>query len=148
MLFTSQHERVPALMTRYNGNDARPYTVVFSHGNGEDMFLNARRVRRLSTALKCNVLSYDFVGYSTSRLEGYAPSEQGCYRAINAAYGYLTRDLGVAPENVILYGRSIGSGPTVHLASSRQCRDTIGGVVLECGILSAIKVCMQLCGCG
>ena len=84
----------------------------------------------------CHVFAYDYVGYSTSQLEGDAPSEQGCVRAITAAWAYLTQDLGVAPGDIVLYGRSIGSGPTCALASLPQCRDSIAGVVLQCPILS------------
>jgi len=146
MLRTSRGERVPAMLYRYEDANAaatapkRPLTILYSHGNAEDMFLNDRRMRALCAATRCNILAYDFVGYSTSRFEGHTPSEHGCFRAIEAAYGYLTTDLGVAPEQIVLYGRSIGSGPTVHLASLRQCRHRVAGVVLECGILSAIKV--------
>jgi len=57
-----------------------------------------------------SVFAYDYVGYSTSQLEGDAPSEDGCLRAINAAWEYLTKDFGLAPADIVLYGRSIGSG--------------------------------------
>ena len=86
------------------------------------------------------MFAYDYVGYSTSQLEGDAPSEAGCLRAITAAWEYLTRDLGVSPGDIVLYGRSIGSGPTCDLASRPGCRDAIAGVVLQCPILSGGSV--------
>ena len=58
----------------------------------------------------CDVFAYDYVGYSTSGLEGRAPSEQGCNLAIRAAWDYLTRDRGIDPGDIILFGKSIGSG--------------------------------------
>ena len=60
--------------------------------------------------MNANVFAYDYVGYSTSAFEGFAPSEQGCVNAIAAAWDYLTDDLGVSPASIVLYGRSIGSG--------------------------------------
>ena len=49
------------------------------------------------------MFAYDYVGYSTSGLEGHAPSEAGCYRAITAAYAHLTRTLGIHPSSIVVY---------------------------------------------
>ncbi|KAB0398416.1 hypothetical protein E2I00_001624 [Balaenoptera physalus] len=46
------------------------------------------------------------------------PSEKNLYADINAAWQALRTRYGVSPENIILYGQSIGTVPTVHLASS------------------------------
>ncbi|CAE8720296.1 unnamed protein product, partial [Polarella glacialis] len=86
-----------------------------------------------------SILSYEYVGYSLSRLEGFAASEQGCYRSIDAAWTYLTRDLRVAPGDIVLWGRSIGSGPTVDLACRPLARGC-AGVVLQCPIASGGRV--------
>ena len=43
---------------------------------------------------------------------------------IDAAYAYLTRDCGIDPKQIIAYGRSIGSGPTVDL-----CARHVGGMI-------------------
>jgi dienelactone hydrolase len=40
-------------------------------------------------------------------------------------YDYLTQDLEIDCENIILLGRSIGSGPATHLATTRKCRALI-----------------------
>jgi pimeloyl-ACP methyl ester carboxylesterase len=93
----------------------------------------------------CHVFAYDYVGYSTSQLEGDAPSEAGCVRAIQAAWDYLTQDLGLEPGDIVLYGRSIGSGPTCALASSLPCRAAVAGVVLQSPVYSGASV---LLGCG
>ena len=42
-------------------------------------------------------------------------------------YSYVTGELGVPPERLILWGRSVGGGPSVHLAS----RHPVAGMVLE-----------------
>ena len=48
------------------------------------------------------------------------PSEKNLYADIEAAWHVLRTRLGVAPENIILYGQSIGTVPTVDLASKYQ----------------------------
>mmetsp|Transcript_32659 Transcript_32659/g.68981 ORF Transcript_32659/g.68981 Transcript_32659/m.68981 type:complete len:781 (+) Transcript_32659:740-3082(+) len=45
-----------------------------------------------------------------------SPSETSCYTNICSAYDYLTKVEGVLPKHVILYGKSVGSGPTCWLA--------------------------------
>lgn len=132
-----ERERIPAIFHRYKG---AKFTILYSHGNGEDLGLLVDELAALSQSLKANVFGYDYVGYSTSKLEGYAPSESGCIRSIRAAWQFLTTDLCISPESIILYGRSIGSGPTIDLASRHFCRDSIAGVILQSPILSGGSV--------
>ena len=35
-------------------------------------------------------------------------------------YDYLIKELKIAPNNIIVFGRSIGSGPACHLAANKQ----------------------------
>jgi len=44
------------------------------------------------------------------------PSEAQCYVDIEAAYAYLTEIEKVHPKDILLYGKSVGSGPTCYLA--------------------------------
>jgi fermentation-respiration switch protein FrsA (DUF1100 family) len=111
--------------------DAR-YTVLFSHGNAENIgqgmdFLRAMRDAGFS------VLAYDYSGYglSTGR-----PSERAAYADIAAAYDYLVRSQGVPAERIILHGRSLGGAVATDLASRRP----VGGLVLESTFTSAYRV--------
>ncbi|KAG7258840.1 hypothetical protein CRUP_022940 [Coryphaenoides rupestris] len=45
------------------------------------------------------------------------PSEKNLYADIDAAWHALRTRYGISPENIILYGQSIGTVPTVDLAS-------------------------------
>ncbi len=108
------------------------YTVLYSHGNAEDLDDVGYLVEQIR-ALGVNVLAYDYEGYGTS--EG-APSERRVYEDIDAAFHYLTSARGLAPEQVILYGRSLGGGPSVDLAS----RAAVGGLILESTFISAFRV--------
>ena len=65
------------------------------------------------------------------------PSESSTYADIEAIYECLETKYGVSQEDVILYGQSVGSGPTLHLAAKLpRLRD----VVLHSGILSVLRV--------
>lgn len=65
------------------------------------------------------------------------PSEQNTYADIEAAYRCLEESYGTKQEDVILYGQSVGSGPTLDLAARLP---RLRAVVLHSPILSGLRV--------
>lgn len=112
------------------------FTLIYSHGNGEDLGDIRSRLERLRT-LGFAVFAYDYRGYGTS--EGF-PAERFAYQDINAAYQYVTEILKVPASQIVLYGRSVGSGPSVDLAS----REPVGGMILESPFISTFRVITHL----
>lgn len=117
---------------RYWPNPQAQYTILYSHGNAEDLGVIESRLQQLQQ-LGFAVFAYDYQGYGTS--EGQ-PSTQGTYLDIDAAYQYLTGALQILPSQIIIYGRSVGSGPSVELAH----RETVGGLILESAFTTAFRV--------
>jgi fermentation-respiration switch protein FrsA (DUF1100 family) len=113
-------------------NERAEYTILYSHGNAEDLGLIAPSLARLRE-LGFTVFAYDYRGYGTSRGR---PSERGAYKDIDAAYDHLTRVLGVPSNRIIAYGRSVGSGPAVDLAARRP----LAGLVVESAFVTAFRV--------
>lgn len=116
----------------YLPNLTAKYTILYSHGNAEDL-ADIRSTLMLYHRLGFAVLSYDYPGYGTS--EG-RPTESGCYQAIDAAYAYLTADLKVPTDQIILMGRSVGGGPTMYLASTKEHK----ALILESTFTSTFRV--------
>ncbi|PWA47972.1 alpha/Beta hydrolase fold protein [Artemisia annua] len=79
-------------------------------------------------------MGYDYSGYGASTGK---PSELNTYADIEAVYECLQTKYGVSQEDLILYGQSVGSGPTLHLAATLP---RLRGVVLHSGILSGLRV--------
>ncbi|XP_064954364.1 uncharacterized protein LOC135581853 isoform X2 [Musa acuminata AAA Group] len=77
---------------------------------------------------------YDYSGYGGSTGK---PSEFNTYYDIEAVHDCLKKEYGIRQEDLILYGQSVGSGPTLHLATQLQ---GLRGVVLHGAILSGIRV--------
>ncbi|KAJ6410302.1 hypothetical protein OIU84_007118 [Salix udensis] len=77
---------------------------------------------------------YDYSGYGQSSGK---PSEHNTYADIEAAYKCLEENYGAKQENIILYGQSVGSGPTVDLAARLP---RLRSVVLHSPILSGLRV--------
>src|SRR5579864_977452 len=120
----------------YLHNPAARYTLLVSHGNAEDLGDDRFWLEDLQRA-GFNVLAYDYEGYGTS--EGQ-PSEHAAYSDEDAAYEYLTSALRIAPDNIIILGRSVGSGPAVHLAA----RKSVAGVILQSPFVSAFRVLTRI----
>nr|GEV87135.1 protein ABHD17C-like [Tanacetum cinerariifolium] len=109
-------------------------TVLYSHGNAADLGQMKELFIELRAHLRVNIMSYDYSGYGASTGK---PSEFNTYYDIEAVYNCLKNNYGIKQEDLILYGQSVGSGPTLHLASRLQ---RLRGVVLHSGILSGIRV--------
>ncbi|KAL2618215.1 hypothetical protein AAZV13_08G232300 [Glycine max] len=78
--------------------------------------------------------SYDYSGYGQSSGK---PSEQNTYADIEAAYKCLVEMYGAKEEDIILYGQSVGSGPTTDLATRLP---NLRAVILHSPILSGLRV--------
>lgn len=87
----------------------------------------------LGSRINCNIFSYDYSGYGVSAGK---PSEKNLYADIDAAWQALRTRYGISPENIILYGQSIGTVPTVDLAS----RYEVGAVILHSPLMSGMRV--------
>lgn len=109
------------------------YTILYSHGNAVDLGQMSSFLIGLGTRLKCNIFSYDYCGYGASQ---GAPSESNMYKDIDTAFSTLRSKYGVTPSNIVLYGQSIGTVPTVDLAS----RVTVAGTILHSPLMSGLRV--------
>jgi fermentation-respiration switch protein FrsA (DUF1100 family) len=115
--------------------DAR-FTLLVSHGNAEDLG-DIREWLEDMRQVGFSVFSYDYQGYGTS--EG-KPSENAAYADESAAYDFLALNLGTPPDHIIIFGRSVGTGPAVQLATRRPA----AGLVLQSPFLSAFRVLTRI----
>lgn len=132
-LHTDHNSEIPAF--HINKPD-RKYTLLFSHGNAEDLGLIIRYFREVGDILKVNVFSYEYTGYGMSSGEA---KETTVYADIEAAYKYLRYEVGVPWQRIVPYGRSIGTGPSVHLAT----RAAVRGLILQSGMMSIYRIAFQ-----
>ncbi|KAL4652078.1 uncharacterized protein LOC142613086 [Castanea sativa] len=109
-------------------------TLLYSHGNAADLGQMFELFVELSNRLRVNLMGYDYSGYGQSTGK---PSECNTYADIDAAYKCLKEQYDVKDEQLILYGQSVGSGPTLDLASRIP---NLRGVVLHSPILSGLRV--------
>lgn len=130
-LSTKRGNRVVAL---YVKNLSATLTLLYSHGNAADLGQMYDLFVELSVHLRVNLMGYDYSGYGQSTGK---PSEQNTYADIEAVYRCLVERYGAKEEDVILYGQSVGSGPTLDLATRLP---NLRAIVLHSPILSGVRV--------
>lgn len=120
-----------SISARYMPQRSAKYTVLYSHGNGEDMGED-EFFYQLIAEWGFSLFSYDYHGYGTS---GGVSNEENLYLDIDAAYLYLTEKQHIPPSRIIVYGRSLGGGPSIYLAA----RHPVAGLILESTFASACR---------
>jgi fermentation-respiration switch protein FrsA (DUF1100 family) len=96
--------------------------VLYTHGNGGNVTFLWPDLRLLTERLHVTVFAFDYRGYGRS--EG-TPSEQGVLADARAARRWLAEREGVAEQDIVLYGRSLGGGVAVDLAAKDSARALI-----------------------
>ena len=99
------------------------FTVLYCHGNGGNMMYFLNTVNFLNK-LGLNCFIFDYRGYGESQ---GAPSENGTYLDARAAYRWLTKKKSVAPQQIILFGWSLGGSIAAYLATKSKS----AGLVIE-----------------
>jgi len=93
-------------------------TVLFCHGNGGNISGRLDTIRILNY-LGFATFIFDYRGYGIS--EG-SPSEAGTFRDAMAAYDFIQNRLSLKPEDIIIFGRSLGGAVAANLAIRRSHR--------------------------
>ena len=113
-------------------NPDAKFTVWYFHGNAESLADISPRLEELRR-FGFSVFALEYPGYGTS--DGRA-TEKEIFRSLDSGLRFLRADLKVAPENLLIYGRSLGSGPAVEIAS----RVNVRALILESAFTSAYRV--------
>jgi hypothetical protein len=126
--------------TKINGwfvpNKNSRKVILFFHGNGGNI---SHRLDKIGFfhALPANVFVIDYHGYGRS--EG-APSEENLYRDAKAAYQYLISEKKFYPQQIVVYGSSLGGVVAVDLATKKE----IGGLILQSTFTSAKDMAVRM----
>ena len=124
-LTTQDNVRLNAWYLPSSGSEK---ALLWFHGNAENIGYGLGQAEFYSR-LGVNVLAVDYRGYGRS--EG-SPDEAGVYRDADAAYDYLIQMRHVQPNNIFIYGHSLGGAVAIDLASRREC----GGLIVQSSFTS------------
>jgi fermentation-respiration switch protein FrsA (DUF1100 family) len=106
--------------------------LLYCHGNGGNLAMWADALKTVHDRIGVTVMGFDYRGYGRS--EG-TPSEEGVLADARAARAWLARRAGIAENQIVLMGRSLGGAVAVDLAT-----DGARGLVLESTFTSLPEV--------
>ncbi|CAD8048831.1 unnamed protein product [Paramecium sonneborni] len=111
------------------------YVILFSHGNASDLGYMIDTLIDLCNNLRINIFAYEYSGYGLS--QGKC-TDLNIINNIQVAYQFLVQQMNFDPTKIIVYGYSIGSGPSVMLVSDIEF--PVGGLVVHSGLSSGLRV--------
>mmetsp|Transcript_11851 Transcript_11851/g.28319 ORF Transcript_11851/g.28319 Transcript_11851/m.28319 type:complete len:481 (+) Transcript_11851:221-1663(+) len=97
--------------------------LIYCHANGEDIGILYEAGHWLCDTLGVHVLIPEYPGYGCAP---GSPNELSVNRNVETAYDFAVNAMHWDPARIILFGRSIGTGPAIKLASENE----VGGLVL------------------
>ena len=108
--------------------------VIYFHGNAEIVAWRTERHRAL-IANGTGLIALSYRGYAGST---GSPTEAGLHRDADAAYAFAVSRY--APERIVLWGHSLGTGVAVRLAAEKP----VGKVILEAPYTSTVDIAAAL----
>lgn len=128
VLKTPDRERV---LVWYGAAQPGQPTILYFHGNGGSFGLRDERIRRyMAQGYGVYMMTYRSYGGSTGN-----PSERNNVADARLAYESLKKE-GVEPDNIVIYGESLGTGVAVQLASEVSA----AGVILDAPYTSLVDI--------
>lgn len=115
-------------------NEDTKDVLLYLHGNGGNISTNLGRVQRFHQ-MGFSVLIIDYRGYGLS--DGKFPTEVEVYRDAQAAWNYLLQKRAIKPENIIIYGHSLGGAIAIDLAVRQPLA---AGVIVESSFTSMKEI--------
>lgn len=114
--------------------------ILFFHANAEDLGMCFAMLKHTRDQFKVNVLAVEYPGYGL--LKHLVPTEDSLYEVALTAFRFLVDQIGVRYSQIVIFGRSLGSGPAVYLASQYP----VGGLVLISAFASIKAAVHSICG--
>lgn len=136
----SNASHIPCLFLKGNSNfNHSSKFALFFHGNAEDINLSYDILNHIRFSLNLNVIAPEYPGYG---IYPGRPSQEGIFEDTLIVYDFLTKTIKVPPQNIVIFGRSIGTSPSTFLASRKQ----VAGLILISPMLSIKNVAKDILG--
>jgi len=120
-------------------NDEKYLYLLVSHDNTEDIYsVYDWATKILVNYVNINVIMYEYTGYGANP-NNYKCSEEFCYNDISTVYDYMLNKRKIKQNRIVLLGRGLGTGPSVHLAAKTE----VAGLILISGFLSIYRIMMN-----
>ncbi|MEZ5934379.1 MAG: alpha/beta fold hydrolase [Alphaproteobacteria bacterium] len=111
----------------FQADGARIGSVLFLHGNAENISTHFANVAWLTRG-GFDVFAIDYRGYGRS---AGVPTLDGLHQDVTAALDTLLKRPGVRPEEVVVFGQSLGGAVALTAIAANPEKDRLAGLVVE-----------------
>lgn len=106
--------------------------LLYLHGNAKNISANLGHAQRFYQ-LGFSVLLIDYRGYGRSK--GSFPDEMNVYQDAETAWNYLVQQRQIPPDQIFIYGHSLGGAIAIDLALKQP---KAGGIIVE-GTFTSVR---------
>ncbi|SBT30839.1 alpha/beta hydrolase, putative [Plasmodium ovale wallikeri] len=132
-------KKFPALFLYQPKELKSKHTIMYFHSNSCDLGQIYDEMVNLYEYLHVNILAIEYVGFGLCYLEG-STNQYNINRRALAAYNFLI-SIHMKSENILLFGRSIGTGVATKLAYNLNLLNKdIAGIILHSPYISIEKL--------
>lgn len=104
--------------------------LLYLHGNGENISANIVQAQPFHQ-VGLDIFMFDYRGYGRS--EGNFPNEEQVYEDAQVALDYLIKQRRISPQNIIVYGHSLGGAIAIELTRRNP---NLAGLIVESSFTS------------
>ena len=90
--------------------------LIYFHANAEDIFDITNELKTYQNYFAVNIIAVEYPGYSLYKEE---KSSDTIEQDALTVFDYLVDTVNIKSSDIIVVGRSLGSGPATHLAANR-----------------------------
>lgn len=137
-ILTESDKYIPCMIHECRKNVHSNKYLIYFHGNAEDIFNSNYTVDLTRSVLPYNTISVEYPGYS---VYSDPKSSKAIEQDSLVVYDFLVQS-GIDEKDIIICGRSIGSGPSIYLCANR----TPGGLILISPFKSIQEVVKSIIG--
>ena len=83
------------------------YLVIYFHASGEDIKVSHSLLNYVRNSYQVNVIAMEYPGYS---IYSGSPDSEKINQDARVVYEFVVKKLGFSEENIIVMGRSVGTG--------------------------------------
>jgi esterase/lipase len=115
--------RIPTIFVHCYKNLKSASLLIYFHGNAEDASYSEPMIEYLSDSLNSHAIIVEYPSYGV--YQPGPPTEEAIYEDSLALYDFAVNVLKFVSDEIVVIGRSLGSGPATYLASKRKVKSLV-----------------------
>jgi pimeloyl-ACP methyl ester carboxylesterase len=118
-----------------NTQNPNGMTIMYCHGNSSCLGRLYPYMVQICNFGQVDIVAVEYPGYGTIKGK---PTDDGLLRNVFKAYKHVVNQLSISPKKLVVYGQSMGTGPTTFIGAHPDY--PVAGIVTEGAFASGFKL--------